>query len=234
MVRRRPSAALPLAALVALAASPPVLAQDTRPGVAVWEFESGGSYGDDALDTQLLGVGVQQQLATELAQNPAIRVVERSRIREILNEQDLAAEGRVDAATAARVGRLVGARYMVLGSFIEMAGRMQMSARIVDVETSEVLHGLSVRAPRDEMFELLVELASRITEEVDLPPLAGAIREQREAREIPPEALTLYARAQLYQEEGQRELAVSTYERIARDFPQYTEAQEALRQLSVG
>ena len=223
-----------LAALGLTVAAAPVHAQDGRPGIAVWEFESGGSYGDGALDTELLGVGIQQQLATEFAQNPAIRVVERSQIRDILDELDLAAEGRVDPNTAAQAGRLVGARYMILGSFIDLSGQMQMNARVVDVETSEVLHGLTVRDSRDELFSLVSELASRVTEEVDLPPLPEGVQEARQEREIPAEAMTLYARALLYEDQGEQELAVETYERITRDFPQYTEAQAALDQLVSG
>jgi len=208
--------------------------QDGRPGIAVWEFESGGSYGDDALDTELLGVGIQQQLAAEFAQNAALRVVERAQLRAILSELDLAEEGRVDPSTAARAGRLVGARYMILGSFIELSGQMQMSARVVDVETSELLHGLTLDGPRNELFDLVSELASRVTAEIDLPPLPQAVRDVRRGREIPAEAMTLYARALLYEDQGEWELAVETYERITRDFPQYTEAQEALDQLTSG
>jgi TolB-like protein len=229
---RRASSLLALAA--ALLAASSAGAQDTRPGIAVWEFESGGSYGDDAFDTELLGVGIQQQLATEFAQNPAIRVVERARLREIIQELELAEEGRVDPNTAARAGRMVGARYMILGSFMDLSGQMQMNARVVDVETTELLHGLTVRASRDDLFDLVSELATRLTEEVDLPPLPDEVREERDAREIPAEAMTLYARALLYEDQGETAQAVETYERITRDFPQYTEAREALEQLSPG
>ena len=212
----------------------PSQSQDDRPGIAVWEFESGGSYGDDALDTELLGIGIQQQLAAEFAQNAALRVVERAQLRGILSELDLVEDGRVDPSTAARAGRLVGARYMILGSFIDLSGQMQMSVRVVDVETSELIQGLTLEGPRNELFGLVSELASRVTEEVDLPPLPQAVRELRRGREIPPEAMTLYARALLYEDQGEWELAVETYERITRDFPQYTEAQDALDQLTSG
>jgi tetratricopeptide (TPR) repeat protein len=69
---------------------------------------------------------------------------------------------------------------------------------------------------------------------VDLPPLPAEVREERDAREIPAEAMTLYARALLYEDQGETAQAVETYERITRDFPQYTEAREALDQLSPG
>src|SRR4051812_40006431 len=68
---------------------------DTRPGIAVLPFDNGGSYGQSKEDFDALQVGMQQMLTTELAQNPALRVVDRSQIKQLLSEQDLGAAGRV-------------------------------------------------------------------------------------------------------------------------------------------
>jgi hypothetical protein len=51
------------------------------------------------------------------------------------------------------------------------------------------------------------------------------------ARVIPPEAITLYSRAQVYEDGGQKDRAIELYRRISQDFPQMTEAKEALQQL---
>ena len=112
--------------------------QDSRPGIAIWAFENGGSYGQDSEDFEALRVGLQQILITELARNSSMRVVERSHLNELIREQDLGAAGRVDANTAARVGNLVGARYMVLGGFVDFYGDFRIDARIVNVETGTV------------------------------------------------------------------------------------------------
>lgn len=77
--------------LVGLAA--PAAAQDSRPGVAVLPFENGGSYGQDKEDFDALEVGIQQMLLTEFAVNSALRVVERSRLRALMDEQDLGSSG---------------------------------------------------------------------------------------------------------------------------------------------
>ncbi len=205
--------------------------QDTRPGIAVMAFEDGGSYGQDAEDFAALRVGLQQMLLTELAQNSALRIVERSQINAILQEQELASSSRVDASTAAEIGKLVGARYMVFGSFIDFYGDFRIDARIVDVETSELLKTERVRDQREKLYDLLVSLSSQLTSGVNLPALSQAIRQQREAREIPAEAMTLYSRALVYQDRGRTERAIELYRRITDEFPQMTEAHEALRQL---
>jgi hypothetical protein len=113
-------------------------AQDTRPGIAVMPFQNGGSYGQDKENFDALERGIAGMLISELSQNPAARVVERENVQRLLDEQDLGADGGVDAATAAKVGKLVGARYMVMSTFV--ASRPVPGGRApVDVETSEIL-----------------------------------------------------------------------------------------------
>ncbi len=218
--------AAPLAAQKADSTGP-----DRRPGIAVFPFTNGGSIGKDKEDLGALEVGIQQMVLTELAQNAALRTVDRSVLRQILEEQNLATAGRVDAATAARVGKLVGARYAVTGVFMGLNGRFRLDGRIVDVETSEILKTQSVRAKTDDLYDLIVQLAGKITDGVKLPPLAAEVRQSREAREIPAEAVTLYSRAQVYQDAGRTEKAVELYRMIAQKFPQMTEATQALKQL---
>lgn len=235
-VAARLSALVP-GVLVALAIGvSPVLAQDApaeddRPGVAVFEFADGGSYGPDREDFEALGVGLQQMLLTELMRNSELRIVERSILREILQEQDLAVEGRVDPATAAQVGRLIGARYSITGFFADFWGTFRMDARIVDVETGEVLRSERVRGDREDIYRMLVELSALITDAADLPPLPAAERQERQLREIPAQAITLYSRAQVLEDLGETESARELYQRIVSDFPHMVEAEEALRQL---
>ncbi len=208
-------------------------AQDRRPGLAVFPFTNGGSFGKEKEDLAPLEVGIQQMLLTELSQNQALRVVDRSVLKQILEEQNLGTSGRVDPSTAARVGKLVGARYVITGVFMDLNGHFRMDGRIVDVETGEVLKGQEVDAKKDDLYPLLVQLAGKITKGVNLPPLPAEVQQSRESRAIPAEAVTLYSRAQVYQDAGKTDKAVELYKMIAKKFPQMTEAQQALKQLNV-
>jgi TolB-like protein len=206
---------------------------DTRPGVAVLPFARGLTLGTDGEVMEALSVGVQQIMITELAQNTALRLVDRSIVREIMAEQDLGASGRVDAETAARIGRMVGARYVVTGGFNDMEGDFRLDGRIVDSETSEVLKADQVTADRSDLYAIIMSLGSRLTEGVDLPPLAREVRSERETRgaSIPREAVVLYSQAQFFADRGQTDRARELYTRITAEFPQMTEAREALRQI---
>lgn len=207
--------------------------QDRRPGIAVFPFEDGGWTGMETGDRAAMGVGLQQLLLNELQQNSNLRIVERSALREVLLEElDLASSGRVDASTAARIGRIVGARYVVLPTFTDLGGSQPMLAgRIVSVETSEILKAEQSLGDREELYQMVVDLADRVTRGVDLPQLSAKVREQRSERPIPPEALRLYFRAQNAQDLGNTDQAIALYRQIADQFPAMTEAAEALRQL---
>jgi len=225
---RRMLGTMALAAGLAL----PVQAQDTRPGIAVLPFDFGGSI--NATDPELpeaLGVGVQQLLTTEFAANSALRVVDRSQIRQLIAEQDLGGSGRVDANTAAKIGKLVGARYMVMGSVSEY-GDFRIDARIVSVETSEIVKTEKINGKRENLYNLVATLANTVTRGVNLPALPRQAMEMREKRSVPTEAVTYYSRALLYADRGNTARATELFNRAIEIFPEYTEAKEGLQQLS--
>ena len=211
----------------------PAMAQDSRPGVAVLPFENGGSYGRDREDLEALRRGIAGILISELATRPAIRLVDRAETQRLLDEQNLAASGRVDAATAARVGRLVGARYMIAGTFLDLYGDFRIDARIIDVETGEIVN--VVRSDpslkdRRQLYAMIQSVAERIATEARFPA-AGADAGTRPARVIPTEAVTFYSRALLYEDRGDRAKASEFYERALQLFPAFTEATEGLRKV---
>lgn len=231
-MRRLPFFALLLTALVP--GSLRAQTDDTRPGIAVFPFTNGGSYGLAKEDLDALSVGIQQMLLTELKENSALRIIERSRMREVLAEQDLAASGRVDAETAAKVGKALGARYAITGVFIDLNGNFRMDGRIVDVETTEILKTAQVQDRFDNLFTMLFDLAGKITADVNLPPLPKQVREERRAMDVPAEAVTLFSHAQVFEDQGRKEKAEELYRQIVKDYPQMVQAQEALRQITSG
>jgi len=98
----------------------PVLLERSReaqpvypPGIAVLPFNNGGSYGQGKEDFDALERACRMMIS-ELSQNPAARVVERQEVQRLVDEQNLGAQGRVDPQTASKIGKLVGARYMVM------------------------------------------------------------------------------------------------------------------------
>ena len=80
-------------------------------GVAEFKNESGAGWWRGGVGWELSGM-----LSNELAGTKAFRVVERTKLESVISEQNLAASGRVASGTGAKIGKLTGAQYLVMGT----------------------------------------------------------------------------------------------------------------------
>jgi curli biogenesis system outer membrane secretion channel CsgG len=97
--------ALLILATSAMAGGKPVLAVNefqNRTSAAWWY----GGVGDD-----LAGM-----LTNELAGTGKFKMVERDKLSAVLDEQDLAASGRISKSSGAKIGKLTGAQYIVVAT----------------------------------------------------------------------------------------------------------------------
>ena len=99
--------------LVLMAISLAAVAKDDRPVVAVIEFKN-----ETTAYWWQNGVGreLSDMLANELLSTGVFKVVERRKLDNVLTEQDLGASGRVSKNTAAKMGKITGAQYLITGS----------------------------------------------------------------------------------------------------------------------
>src|SRR5436309_10416489 len=85
--------------------------------VAVWEFENHA--GSQHWYSNQLGPAARNQIDTEFSENKLLSskfsVVERDKLNLVLKEQGLATSGAVDPASAAKVGKILGVKYILLG-----------------------------------------------------------------------------------------------------------------------
>lgn len=87
---------------------------EEKPKVAVFDFTN-----DTPFESGILGMGVANTLVTALVKSNHYRVAERSMLQNILEEQSLGMTGVIDAATASRVGNILGVDYLIMGSISE-------------------------------------------------------------------------------------------------------------------
>lgn len=66
-----------------------------------------------------VGTGVADMMVTALAETKKYTLIEREKLDKVLEEQRLGASGAVTAQTAAKIGRLLGANYIITGSITE-------------------------------------------------------------------------------------------------------------------
>jgi curli biogenesis system outer membrane secretion channel CsgG len=102
-----------------------------RPVLAVAEFTNdatGATWWRSGVGRELSGM-----LASELAAINAFTLVERSRLDHVLNEQDLGASGRVRPDSAAQIGQLTGAEYIVVGTVTDYSENSKRSGGGVSI-----------------------------------------------------------------------------------------------------
>lgn len=136
-----------------------------KPTVAVLYF----GYGGKTPEMEVLRKGLAQMLISDLSGFGAVKLVERDRLQEILEELDLGKSSKFDAATVARIGRLLGAQYLVMGDYFDLLNSLRVDARVIEVKTGQILRSLGARGSADELFTLEQKLAqdlNKVLEEI--------------------------------------------------------------------
>ena len=226
-------------AALALVAAPALAQDDTRPTVAVLPFVN-SAIGASQAELMPLSKGIAELLLTELAQNPAIRVVERENILKILDEQKLAQDGRVDEATAARIGKLLGAKHMVTGSFItDNKGKMVLTLKSIDSETGRIEWTHRGDGKTEEFLDLVAKVGAAANSGLKLPALTPQARQTSEARtetqkKVPFQAVMLYSRAISAQDAGKKAEAIELFNQAISRFPDFADAKAAKAKLEGG
>jgi TolB-like protein len=111
-----------------------------------------------------LGGTVAELLTTQLANLEHLRVVERLRIDLLLQELDLQRQG-ITEADGLQLGRLLNADYVLLGGIGASGTTYTLSARLLRVETGEVVSGRQVLCEEcraQELFEVVHLLGTTI------------------------------------------------------------------------
>jgi TolB-like protein len=116
-----------------------------------------------------LGYGLASLLVTDLSSSPQLRMVERLQMDALLRELKLSQQGITDTTQAPRVGKLVGARRVLLGEITQLAGgSIRLSARVVDVGAGTVQSLVAADAPLDRVLDAEKALALLILERLGI------------------------------------------------------------------
>jgi TolB-like protein len=154
----------------ALVTAPAIaMAQANTPVIAVLYFDN-NSFGKDRGDYDGLGKGIADLLINDMATNPSMRIVERDRIQSILQEQALVTAKSIDPQTAVRLGRLLGAQYMITGGFMsDSKGTLLVTSRVINVETGAITNPVKLTNKGDDVLGLIGQLSQKLNTELKLP-----------------------------------------------------------------
>ncbi len=128
-------------------------AQEDGMTLAISDFENN----TDVFSHEKLGKTIPEMLKTELAQFGDITILERSKIDAVLSEQALGQTGIIDPQAAQKVGKLLGAEFVLTGELSTTGNRFRIDTHIVRIETGQVF-AEKVTGPNQKAIEKMVHV----------------------------------------------------------------------------
>ena len=181
----------------------------------------------------LLQKGMALMLITDLSKIRDIQVVERVKIQALTEEMGLGASGLIDPATSPRVGRLLGAQWLVQGDILKDRPEiLGIRSDLLGVPEEEMLGHPEAEGTLEDIFQLEKEILFELTGllKVALTP------EEKEALKAPLAAtvgglLTLVEAVEA-SDAGSYKQAVKLYQKALKTDPSIGIAQDAVQELS--
>jgi len=161
----------PVEAVHATPAAPAPDAPADDGSVAVLDFTN--VTGDQ--EVAWLSAGIAETVSADLRALGRFRVVDRWRVNEAVRRTT----GALHAIAAALRVRLV-----VVGSFQSSAGRVRITARVVDVVSGDAVADAKVDGRVDDIFELQDAVAEQFARELGTAPAGGGERRSRETTSL--------------------------------------------------
>ena len=175
-----------------------------------------------------LALALADLLTTDLGITGRLTVVERVAVQTLLDELALGESGRVESATAARSGRLLGSRHIVQGRLrVEGQSVIGVDASLVGVGDpgAEEVDPLTASDDVERFFELEKQLAFDLYEELGIQ-LTPAERERVNERQTESvEALLAYGRGLAATDAGNFAAAQQEFSEAARIDPSFALSQ---------
>ena len=199
-----------------------------RQTVAVFPFSNDGVSGHERLD--FLRDWLADSLAATLQSSAELRVVERRELLKILQEQKLGSSDLASKEGRLTLGKMAGAQTLVFGSFAAIGDVLQISGRIVDVESGVVLKSASVHGEVASARALGQDLSQRLASDLGIT-VARAAQASGVAGDRALEEAELYYQGLRQEKAGQTEEAVESYRKALEIDANDREARERLRKL---
>ena len=147
------SIATPAAPMVGASPS----ASQAKPTVAVLDFSANNASASDA-------AMVSELIRTAVVRTGKYSVIEKNNMNMVLAEQAFQRTGCTDETCAVKLGKVLNARKVIVGSYGMLEGNRLINARLVDVETGKIDSSESLRVDKVENVDRAVgDLVAKLT-----------------------------------------------------------------------
>ncbi|MBL4755723.1 MAG: caspase family protein [Flavobacteriales bacterium] len=198
--------------------------------LAILYFDNSG----DSKELQMLRKGLADMLITDLSKVGSLDIVERARLDEIMQEQDLSNSKSFDNATAAKFGKLLGVETILTGAFFEMMGTLRVDARFIDVETGKILKSDGVQGSVSEFFKLEKDLVEKILTNLEIKLTddeKAFIKSNREGEQLSYQDALLFSEGLDLMDLDKKEAAQAKFKAVLDKFPNFEPAIKAVEKM---
>ncbi len=167
--------------------------------------------------------GFAELLINQLNGAVNLKVVERERIQWILDEIGLENDpGKFDEKSAVRVGKQLGVHTILIGNFIKANDQLYLGARLVKVETSEILMTDQVKGDADDFFDLAEELSKKVAKGINVTLGKVEFKPGKETKSL--DAMLTYSEGLVLLEKGSYQQAYDKFMEALEIDPGYSKA----------
>jgi serine/threonine protein kinase len=202
----------------------PLGAVQAVPVLAVLDFQN---VSDDR-DADWLGTGLAETLTADLKRLKLVSVISRERVQEAARRHRLPDAGH---SQLIELGKELGARWLVLGSYQRAGGRLRILPRVIEVATGEDAASAKIDGSWEEVFALQDRVVAEVMAGLEVRIDSSAMERIAAPETLQLEAYEQYAqgRQQFYQFGKESfEHARQHFERAVALDPRYALAYAAL------
>jgi len=104
----------------------------------------------------VLGSFIAEELTTNLFATGKFKIIERSLLKQILDELKLSQTGIVDAASAKELGKMTGVDAIIAGTLADLGDTIAMNCRLIETQSGEVFAAAKSKFTKDKNIENLL------------------------------------------------------------------------------
>ena len=198
-----------------------------RKTIAILYFDNSSNNSD--LDP--LRKGLADMLISDLSNLKLLRVVEREKLEDVMKEIKLSNMQSFDSQTQQKIGKLLGAETILLGSYFELMGQFRIDAKIVKTETGEILKSEGVNGLTTDFMKLEKQLVWKLVRGLDI-----RFEEKEKAAIMDGESVTyessiIFAQGLELYDLGDHDSALKKFQKALILSPSFTRAQQMIHKL---
>lgn len=173
--------------------------------------------------------GIADMLITDLSHVHGLKVIERLRLQAMMDEMKLSMMGMTDAATAPRMGKLLGVSRVVQGGFVDLTGQsLRIDAGLFTVKDGSYAANRSIAGRLEDLFTLEKKLVFGLIDEMGI---RLSLEERDEINRLPTEnvlAFIAYCQGMNYEDAGDYEMAGRFYDNALRLDPAFKKVEQSI------